>query len=102
MARRIHDSVIKGELDNRERGRIRGRIWLLGHDQPVVLDLSGNCRRDLAGCVITFVNESPTAAVDRPPPARGPDERASDLAIEQKGAAGDITASPTGRASDVA
>ena len=28
MAWRIHDSVQRGEIDNRERGVVRGKIWL--------------------------------------------------------------------------
>ena len=32
MAWRIHDSVQRGEVDNRERGIVRGRIWLRGMD----------------------------------------------------------------------
>jgi hypothetical protein len=30
MAWRIHDHVIKGEIDNRRRDRVMGRIWLAG------------------------------------------------------------------------
>ena len=28
MAFRIHDSVVRGEVDNRVKGIVRGRIWL--------------------------------------------------------------------------
>ena len=41
MAWRIHDSVKRGEIDNRERGLVRGKIWLDGLVEPVVLDLQG-------------------------------------------------------------
>ena len=30
MAFRIHDSVVRGEIDNRQRGIVRGRIWVEG------------------------------------------------------------------------
>jgi len=38
MALRIEQHVARGEIDNRERGRVRGRIWFGGRDQPVVND----------------------------------------------------------------
>jgi hypothetical protein len=91
MAWRIHDSVLKGEIDNRERGRVRGSIWLVGRDKPIALDLSGNCLRDLAGCLIKF--ENPGAALT-------PEER-TDIANSQSGTAGDITASRKVRVLDV-
>ena len=50
MACRIHQSILKGEIDNRERGHVRGSIWLAGRDKPLTIDLSGNCLHDLAGC----------------------------------------------------
>ena len=50
MAWRIHDSVIRGEIDNRLKGRVRGKLWLNGLDEPVKLDLVGNACADLAGC----------------------------------------------------
>jgi hypothetical protein len=30
MAWRIHDSVIRGEIDNRAKGAVRGKLWLDG------------------------------------------------------------------------
>jgi hypothetical protein len=36
MAWRIHDSVIRGEIDNREKGIVRGRLWLDGLAEPIV------------------------------------------------------------------
>jgi hypothetical protein len=101
MAWRIHDRAVKGEIDNSERGRIRGRIWLLGRDEPIVLDLSGNCARDLAGCLVTFVNPQ-SAAAPAATPAKAADEKdVTDLAVDQTGAAGDITASRKVRVFDV-
>lgn len=91
MALRIHDSILKGEVDNRQRGWVRGSIWLVGHDAPVMLDLSGNCLRDLAGCLVKFNNPRAAASVD---------ER-TDLVNPQGGTAGEITASRKVRVFDV-
>jgi hypothetical protein len=39
MAFRIHDSVVRGEMDNRVKGIVRGKIWVEGRDDPVMLEL---------------------------------------------------------------
>jgi hypothetical protein len=91
VAWRIHQSVVRGEIDNRQRGRIRGSIWLVDREQPVTLELSGNCWRDLAGCLLTFVNPQPTASADEH----------TNLELLQNGVAGDITASRKVRVFDV-
>lgn len=83
MAFRIHDSVIHGEIDNRVKGIVRGKIWLHGFAQPLVLELMGNAHPDLAGCLLTFTNPQPPAPVLRP----------EDLSLTQHGAIGDLTAS---------
>lgn len=92
MAFRIYQSVVRGEIDNRKRDRICGSIWLVGRDQPIVLELSGNCRRDLAGCFVTLVN---------PHPAPADNESGAQLETLQRGVAGDITASRKTRVLDV-
>jgi hypothetical protein len=89
MAWRIHESVIRGELDNRERGRVTGQIWLAGRPEPLVLDLQGNCARDLAGRRLEFVNPHPVEAEWR------------GLVPRQVGVTGDITASRKVRVPDV-
>jgi len=43
MALRLDDTVVRGEIDNTVRGRGRGRLWLLGRDEPITLDLTGDC-----------------------------------------------------------
>ena len=48
MAWRIQDSVIRGEIDNRTKGIVRGRLWLHGIVEPIVLELTGNAHADLA------------------------------------------------------
>ena len=50
MAIRIHDSVVRGETDNRLKGVVRGKLWLDGLSSPAPLELAGNACPDLAGC----------------------------------------------------
>lgn len=85
MAWRIDEQLIRGEIDNRTRGRVTGRLWFLGREEPVVLDLEGNAWRDVAGHVLRFTNPAPKAS-----------EREGGLegfSAEQRGVVGDITAS---------
>ena len=84
MAWRIDELVIRGEVDNRVRGRVTGRLWFSGRDEPVVLELEGNAWRDVAGHVLRFTNPEPR------PPRPG---ELDGLATEQRGVVGDITAS---------
>ncbi|MHA3771942.1 hypothetical protein ACXR0O_10440 [Verrucomicrobiota bacterium sgz303538] len=89
MAWRLQEHVIRGEIDNRIRGRLTGHIWLAGVEQPLVLDLEGNCSADLAGCFLTFENRAPVPLENQPPVAR------------QRGRVGEITASRKVRVPDV-
>lgn len=91
MAWRIHDSVIRGEIDNREKGVVRGRLWLDGLDGPAELELRGNACKDLAGCLLTFTNPLPTIKL---PVDAG-------IALKQTGTIGDLTASRKVRVYDV-
>lgn len=81
MAWRIDQHVIRGEIDNRVRGCVTGRIWFEGRDEPVVLELTGNAGRDLAGRRLEFRNPRP-----RPGLVAG-------FAVRQEGWVGDMTAS---------
>lgn len=83
MAFRIHDSVVRGEIDNRVKGIVRGKIWVEGRAEPVLLELKGNAHPDLAGCLLTFIN----------PQKPLPLPHAEDLQSVQRGAIGDLTAS---------
>jgi hypothetical protein len=83
MAFRIHDSVVRGEIDNRVKGVVRGRIWVEGCAEPVVLELKGNAWPDLAGCLLTFTN----------PQERVPLAHLDSLHPLQRGSIGDLTAS---------
>jgi hypothetical protein len=84
MAWRIDERLVRGEIDNRVRGRVTGRLWFLGCEAPVTLDLAGNAWRDVAGHLIRFTNPAPKAG--------GPDGLKG-FASEQRGVVGDITAS---------
>lgn len=91
MAFRIHDSVVRGEIDNRIKGIVHGKIWIEGRLEPVVLELQGNAWPDLAGCLLTFSN--PRARVTHP--------RLDSLHPSQRGQIGDLTASRKVRVFDV-
>ena len=91
MAFRIHDSVVRGEIDNRVKGIVRGRIWIEGRAEPVVLELKGNAWPDLAGCRLTFTN----------PQQRVPHAHLDSLHPLQHGSIGDLTASRKVRVFDV-
>jgi len=84
MAWRIDEFLVKGEVDNRVRGWVTGRLWFTGREEPVVLELEGNAWRDMAGHVLRFTNPEPKPA------------RAGEWAhfpARQRGVVGDITAS---------
>jgi len=61
MAWRIAESVVRGEIDNRLPGIIKGTLYLEGLKEPVTLELEGNCDPDLAGRHLTFRNLMPLA-----------------------------------------
>jgi gentisate 1,2-dioxygenase len=56
MAWRLHEHVLRGRIDNRAPGSVTGEIWLAGIDQPLVLELTGDCAPDVAGCELSFKN----------------------------------------------
>jgi len=91
MAFRIHDSVVRGEVDNRVKGTVRGKLWVEGRAEPVVLELKGNAWPDLAGCLLTFTN----------PQKRIPHPGLDSLESMQRGTIGDLTASRKVRVFDV-
>jgi hypothetical protein len=67
MAWRIQDSVIRGEIDNRLKDRVCGKLWVNGLDEPVKLDLVGNACPDLAGCLLKFKNSAKTFPMRKKP-----------------------------------
>lgn len=91
MAFRIEDSVVGGEIDNRTKGTVTGKIWVIGRKEPVLLRLRGNAHPDLAGCLLTFKNPKP-----------GPVHREiACLHPDQTGTIGDLTASRKCRVFDI-
>jgi hypothetical protein len=82
MAWNIHGAVLRGEIDNTTPGITLGRIWLIHENEPLELELVGDCRRDLAGTLLRF--ENPSADATLPAPT---------LARPQTGVVGDMTAS---------
>lgn len=82
MAWRFDKAIIRGELDNTERGRLQLRLEIIGYHEPICLDLIGDAWRDVAGSRLSFVNPSPEPQALMPP----------FLAL-QAGVVGDVTAS---------
>ncbi|MCS7090587.1 MAG: hypothetical protein RMN51_11180 [Verrucomicrobiota bacterium] len=82
MAVHIGDAVTHGFVDNRQKGRLVGRIWLRGRSRPLQLDLVGNAHPDLAGRRVYFRRKDPPVAFTNP-------VALSDL---QRGRLGDLTA----------
>jgi hypothetical protein len=89
MAWRLHEHILWGKIDNRARGCVTGEIWLAGIDQPLVLELTGDCAPDVAGCELSFENPNPIPMSTKPP------------APQQRGPVGDITAARKVRVFDV-
>lgn len=81
MAWRIDEQVTRGEIDNRRKDRLTGRIWFMGRDEPVELDLEGNPWADLAGHTLRFRNPDPKPGIT------------DGFTARQEGVVGDITAS---------
>ncbi|MDQ8182906.1 hypothetical protein [Pelagicoccus sp. SDUM812005] len=81
MAWRIDKYVVRGLIQNIVPGRVVGTVWLKGLNQPIELNLKGNCYRDLAGSRLEFRN----------PNAIEGDYTGFD--IFQEGTVGDMTAS---------
>ena len=89
MAWRIDEAVIRGEIDNRVRGRVTGRIWFAGRVEPMELKLTGDCWRDMAGRQLEFTNPEP-----KPGDLDG-------MPTLQAGSVGDITASRKVKVPDI-
>ena len=89
MAWRLDEFLVRGEIHNRERGRVAGLLWFAGRAEPVELDLTGNAWRDLAGRRLTFTNPRPQGRLP------------AGVAARQTGAVGDITASRKVKVPDI-
>jgi hypothetical protein len=64
MAWRIAEYIVRGEIDNRLPGIIKGTLYVEGLREPITLELEGNCDPDLAGRHLTFRNLMPQAGKD--------------------------------------
>lgn len=53
--------VLRGELDNTQRGITRLTLWLVDLDSPLHLELQGDCLYDIAGRSISFSCPPPAA-----------------------------------------
>ncbi len=82
MAWRIDRGILRGEIDNTERGRVTGKLWLVGWSEPITLDLQGDAWPDIAGTKLTFTNPEPKPQFIR-----------EGFRRDQQGMVGDITAS---------
>jgi hypothetical protein len=82
MAWRFDQAVIRGELDNTEPGRVQVRLEIVGRTEPMLLDLTGDAWRDIAGSRLRFANPKPKRQFKIPPTSG-----------VQTGWVGDITAS---------
>ncbi|MCW1884211.1 hypothetical protein OKA04_05675 [Luteolibacter flavescens] len=82
MPCRIDQAVVRGEIDNTVEGKTAGWLWLAGREEPVTLDLAGDCWRDLAGTRLTFRNPAPELL-----------HHCLTLNALQRGVVGDMTAS---------
>jgi hypothetical protein len=90
MAWRIEENVLRGEIDNRVRGRVTARLWFCGHEStPMDILLQGDTEPDLHGRIITFTNPDPKPGLPQ------------GLRLEQRGHAGYITASRKVKIPDV-
>ncbi len=88
MALRLDEYIVGGEIFNTTHYSVHGWIELRGREQPLVLQLTGNCSPDLAGWHFRF--EARPAIGDAPS-----DEASEDLdllAIQQIGPTGTMTA----------
>src|SRR5262249_49168191 len=83
---RPHWTVIEGELDNTEPGRVTGWMKFQGLEEPVTFHLTGDFHRDIRGAKIRITNPEPAE-----PPERAR-EYMQGFATHQTGAVGAITA----------
>ncbi len=59
MAWRFAENILRGDIDNTRRGRVKGTFWIAGISIPFHLVLRGDCAPDLAGCKVAFENPNP-------------------------------------------
>jgi hypothetical protein len=97
MAWRLGEQVICGELFNTRRYSVHGWLQLRDQEQPLMLELTGNCDPDLAGWHIRFeARENPQAGEGAPAGESSPgapsDGKKPFMAWQQIGPTGTMTA----------
>jgi hypothetical protein len=105
MAWRLNDLVVRGELFNTRSYSTHGWVELKGQEQPLVLELTGNCSPDLRGWHIQFeARPSPgeEGARSRRKKGRGGPSKKElqGLAWQQIGPTGTMTAARKVRVAD--
>lgn len=89
MALRLGKHIVSGEIFNTTPYSVHGWVELRGREQPLVLQLTGNCSPDLAGWHFRF--EAPPAS-DASLPAEEDDDGVLEiLALQQIGPTGTMT-----------
>jgi hypothetical protein len=93
MALRLDQIVLSGELINTKHYSTHGWLEFRGRETPVVLELTGNCGPQLAGCRIRFNARLELQEMLRGPDDASPREAAEIdwLAGQQVGPTGDMT-----------
>ena len=97
MALRLDDLLISGELINTENYSTHGWLRLRGHEQTLMLQLTGNCSPDLAGKHVRF---EPRDSADREADDSPVDFDFEGLAWQQVGPTGEMTAERQVKVSD--
>lgn len=57
--------VARGIIDNTTRDTIKLTLWFAREQEPLHLELPGNCLRDIAGCRVEFHQEAPPYPLSR-------------------------------------
>ena len=92
MAWRLNDLVICGELLNTRKNSVHGWLGLRGHERPLVFQLTGNCDPDLRGRHIRFETRPSRQQDDDAENAERDENALANLAWQQIGPTGTITA----------
>lgn len=85
MVIRLTDYIERGVIDNRQQDLVMVELYFKGREEPLVLNLEGNCHRDIAGARLEFKVKPEAGHKIRFNPPVSPDIH--------HGLAGDITAS---------
>lgn len=67
MLATISPLIARGVIDNTRYGITTLHLWCVDGGEPVEYELTGNCRRDIAGCRIEFTNHAAADAMGSEP-----------------------------------